>query len=142
MSHYNSKKRKVLKSTNTDHYQCSRCRHCYRLHLQMGGGVEKAEAVEVGVEVVEAVHRMKNRHSTSARSSRTWSSSSIPWTVSATSTAPYPFCGIHTTQCTSCRLPWATSAPTHSMHGPDRGWPPHRSQLAQLQTQSLKNMTC
>ena len=44
---------------NTDHRQYSRCR--LRLHLWMGGSVEKVKVVEVGAEVVEAVHLTKNR---------------------------------------------------------------------------------
>ena len=55
----------------------------------MGDIVEKTEAVEVGAEVVEAVHRM-NCHSTSTHSSCIGSSSSTSWTVSAMSTAAYP----------------------------------------------------
>ena len=83
--------KKILKSTNTAHRQYPRCYH--RLCLQMDGGVEKVEAVEVGTEVVEAMHQMKNCHFSSARSSSTWSSSAAPQTISAASTTLYGFCG-------------------------------------------------
>ena len=67
------------------------CRHRHRLHLWMGGGVKKVEAVdvEVGTEVVEVVHRM-NCHFAFARSSCTGLSSSTPWTIYAVSIATYP----------------------------------------------------
>ena len=58
---------KILKTTNTDHCQYPKYRPC----LRMCSGVEKAEAVKVGAEVVEVVHQTINRHSASARSSYT-----------------------------------------------------------------------
>ena len=82
----------------------------------MCGGVENAEAGEVGAKVMEVVYRTMNRHSASTRSSYTWSSSSTPWTTSAASTAPYPFHGAHTVPCTSCRSPRSTYALIYSMH--------------------------
>ena len=133
MSHYNSKKRKILKSTNIDHCQYPNCRHHHHLHLRMGGGVEKGETMAM----VEAMHRMKNCYFASARSSYTWSSSSTPWIVSAVSTAPYPFRGTHTAPRTSYRPPRAASAPTRSVHvdlimddlhiGPNRSSSKHRT---------------
>ena len=54
---FNSKKKKILKSRNTDHRQYSRyCPHHGRrrhVRLQMDGSVEKAEVVEVEGKVVE-----------------------------------------------------------------------------------------
>ena len=88
---------------NIDYYQYPRCRHRRRLHLRprMGGRVEK---VEVGAEVVEVVQRMKNCHSASACKSCIGSSSSAPWTISATSIAAYPSRGAHTAPYTSFGL--------------------------------------
>ena len=89
---------------NTDHRLYPRCRRRRRLlHLQKCGGVEKAEMVEVGAEVVEVVHGM-NCHSVSTRNSYTRSSSSAPLTISTASTATYPPRGAHIVSCTSCRL--------------------------------------
>ena len=78
---------------------------------------------------------MKSRHSASTQSSCTWLSSSTPWTVSSASTTPYPSRGVHTATCISYQPPRAASALTHSMHGPNQGWPLHRSQQA-LDTES------
>ena len=91
---------------------------------------------------MEAVQQIKNCHSLFARRSYTGSSSSTPWNVSATSTAAYPFRGAYTAPSTSCRRPRAASTLTHSVHGPDHGWASDQSQQAQLQSQSLENMTC
>ena len=71
----------------------------------MCGGVEKAEVVEMGVEVVEAMYQTMNRNSASTRSSYTWWSSFGPWIAFAASTAPYPSHATHTTPCISCQPP-------------------------------------
>ena len=71
LSQYNSKKRKILKTTNIDHCWYPKC---HRHHLRVCGGVEKAKVVQVEVEVevevetelVETMHRTKSRHSASA----------------------------------------------------------------------------
>ena len=90
----------------------------------MGGGVEKAEVVEVGAEVVQ---RMKNCYSVSAHRSCIELSSSTPWTVSAATIVAYLSRGTHTAPCTSGWPPQAASALTHSVHGPDHRWTPDRS---------------
>ena len=45
---------------NTDHHQYSKCHH---RHLWMCDGVEKAEVVEVGVEMVEVVETVPDEES-------------------------------------------------------------------------------
>ena len=87
--------------------------------------VENVEA-----EVVEAVHWMMNCHSTSARSSCTWSSSFTPWIASAVSTASYPSRVTLVAPCTSYWPPQATFAAIHLVHAPNHGCFPHRSQQA------------
>ena len=84
--------------------------------------MEKAEAMEAGAEVVEAVQWMKNCHFASARRSCSESSSSAPWTVSAMSISTYSSSGTHTSPCTFYRPLRAASALTHSMDGPDHGY--------------------
>ena len=93
----------------------------------MCGGEENVDVVEVGAEVVEAMHWKMNCHSTSAQSSYTWSSSSAPWIAFAASTAPYPSCAVDTAPYTSCWPPRAAFASIHSVHRPDHGCPPHWS---------------
>ena len=98
---YNLILKKILKSINTDHRQYPRCRsyhgHRRRVRLQIDGYVEKAEA--------EAVERMMNYCSASARRKCTWPSSSAPWFVAATSVAACLSRGADTTPCTSCWPP-------------------------------------
>ena len=96
---------------NTDHCQYLRC-HCHRLCLQlrMGGGVEKAVAVEVGVEVVQW---MKNcRTASTHRSCTEWSYFALQ-TVSATTTAASLSRGTHTAPCASSWPLEAASALTY-----------------------------
>ena len=118
MSKYNVKIEKILKTTNTDHHQYSKYCRC----LRMCGGVENVEA-----EVVEAVHWTMNRHSASAQSSYTWSTSFAPWIAFTASTASYPSRVAPATPCTSCRPHRAAFALILLVHAPDLGCPLHRS---------------
>ena len=68
----------------------------------------------------------------SARSSCTWLSSSVQWTVCVASTAPFPSHVAHAALYTFYLSPRATYALIYSMHAPDRKYPPHLSQQAQL----------
>ena len=97
---------------NTDHRQYLRYCRRRRLRLWMGGGVEKAVAVEV-------VQPMKNCRSASAHRIYIELSSSTPWTVSTKTTAAYLSRGVHTAPCISGQPPQAASALIHSMHEHD-----------------------
>ena len=90
----------------------------------MGGGVEKAAMVEMGVDMVQW---MKNCRSASTHRSYIESSSFTPWTVFAMTTAAYLSRGAHTAPCTSGWPPQTASALTDSVHGPDHRWTPDRS---------------